>query len=128
MADGTGDTCSLVLCDDQPDFVRLMSMLLTMQPELDVVGTAHDGLEAIEACRRLQPDVILLDISMPNMDGITAIPHIREVSPDTRIVMLSGFSAVQVKERALSAGAHAFIEKGSSVPDIPRIVLEHCRS
>ena len=128
MTDVAAETYSVVLCDDQPDFVRLLSMLLGMQPELAVVGTAGDGHEAIAACDLHRPDLILLDISMPNLDGIAAIPGIREASPDTRIVMLSGFSATQIKQRALDAGADAFIEKGAPMPDIPRIVLEHCRA
>lgn len=123
-ADAASDPWRLVLCDDQADFVRLMQLLLSVEPDLDVVGTAGDGLEAIDVVSEHRPDLLLLDVSMPNMDGIAALPHVREKSPDTRVVMLSGFSSPQIKQRALDAGATHFIEKGTPMTELPGLVRE----
>ncbi|MCW2923284.1 MAG: response regulator receiver protein [Thermoleophilia bacterium] len=105
-------TCRLVLCDDARDFVRLLKLLIDMESDMEVVGVAHDGAEAISVCTELQPDLLVLDVSMPVMDGLTALPRIREVSPGTSVVMLSGFSSAAMKRQALELGASQFIEKG----------------
>lgn len=76
------------------------------------VVLCDDGAEAISVCTDLQPDLLLLDVSMPVMDGLTALPRIREVSPSTNVVMLSGFSSESMKRQALELGACRFIEKG----------------
>jgi DNA-binding NarL/FixJ family response regulator len=117
-------TWRVVLCDDQHDYVRLLSMLLSLEPDLDIVGTAGDGIEAIDACKQLQPDVLLLDVSMPNMDGIAALPHVRQASPRTRVLMLSGFSSPQIRQRSIEAGASGFIEKGTPMTELPRLVRD----
>lgn len=121
------DPWRVVVCDDQPDFVRLLSMLLSLEADLDVVGTAGDGIEAIDACTDLRPDLLLLDVSMPNMDGLAALPHVRVKCPATHVVMLSGFSSPQVRERALEAGASEFIEKGTAMTDLPGLVRDILR-
>lgn len=116
----------VVLCDDQHDFVRLLEIMLSIEQDIEIVGTADDGHSAIERCAELRPDVLLLDVSMPGMDGITALPAVLESSPGTCVLMLSGFSAPDVKQRALDAGATAFIEKGSPPHLLPQLIREHC--
>ncbi|MEQ4521923.1 MULTISPECIES: response regulator [Nocardioides] len=85
----------------------------------DVVGEAGDGRAGIEVVGRHQPDLVVLDLSMPVMDGLEALPHLRRTSPDSTIVVLSAHGADQMAQRALDLGADGYIEKGTSL----RVVL-----
>lgn len=126
MADSGASPCRVVLCDDAVDFMRLVKLLFDVEDGVEVVGLAQNGLEAVELCRELQPDVLLLDVSMPVMDGLTALPKVLEASPETSVVMLSGLSSPDVHRRALELGAAAFVEKGTSALTLPQQVRRHC--
>ncbi len=89
-----------------------MRFTVEEDPELQIVGEAADGDGAVSGVVETRADVILLDVSMPGMDGLEAIGRIREEAPETRIVVLSGFSASRVGEAALKAGADRYLEKG----------------
>jgi DNA-binding NarL/FixJ family response regulator len=102
----------VLLCDDAPGFRALIRYTLD-DPDLVVVGEAADGEAGLEAVAALQPDVVLLDISMPRLQGIDAIGAMLARSPGSRIVALSGFSAGDMAEAALERGAHAYVEKGA---------------
>jgi DNA-binding NarL/FixJ family response regulator len=102
----------VVIADDVADLRMLLRVALEGASGFDVVGEAGDGLEAIEESRRHQPDLVVLDLSMPNLDGLEALPRILAVSPGTRVVVLSGFAARRMADAALAAGAVAFLEKG----------------
>lgn len=91
--------------------------------EFEVVGEAGDGAAAIDRAKALQPDVILLDVSMPIMDGLEALPHLLRVSPRSRIVVLTGFDASRLATTALALGATTYLEKG--VP--PERIVEETR-
>jgi DNA-binding NarL/FixJ family response regulator len=118
--------CAVAICDDQTGFRRLVSLMLSLEPEVEIVGEAANGEEAIALVARVQPDVLLLDVAMPVMDGLEALPRIREVAPDTRVVMLTGISASTVRARALDGGAVCFIEKGTDVATIAQQVRDVC--
>ncbi|MCA9875811.1 MAG: response regulator transcription factor [Ardenticatenaceae bacterium] len=92
--------------------------LLDVKPDLEVVGVAADGDEAVQQFRLLQPDVILLDVKMPNKDGISAIREIREENPAARILVLSSFSDVERVRAALEAGAMGYQLKDSSPAEL----------
>src|SRR4051794_24669893 len=81
----------LAICDDVREFRELMRFGLDEDPEIVIVGEAADGLEAVEMVTELQPDVVLLDLSMPKLDGLEVIESLRERSPASRIIVLSGF-------------------------------------
>jgi DNA-binding NarL/FixJ family response regulator len=85
---------------------------------MEVVGEAGDGLAGVEAVRLEQPDVVLLDLSMPVMDGLEALPRIRRLVPTAKIIVLSGFEATQMSERALAIGADGYLQKGMSLKQI----------
>ena len=106
----------LLVVDDSVDLVQLITIVVD-QPDRGwrVVGTAADGRQAIESARAGQPDLVLLDVAMPVMDGIEALPHIREAVPDASIVMLSGYPAETYEATALAAGAHGYLEKSDLV-------------
>ena len=121
-------SCRIVICDDQPSFREVLGLMLGIEGDFEVVGEAGNGRDAIELVRELQPDVLLLDIAMPVMDGLEALPAIREASPDTRVVMLTGLASEAIRERALAAGATLFIEKGTDIATLARRVREVCAS
>src|SRR3954453_7374902 len=93
---GTPDAMNpirVLLCDDVGAFRALMRFTLAEDPRIRIVGEAADGCEGIEGVGELRPDVVLLDLAMPVCDGFEAIPRMRECSPETTIVALSGFTA-----------------------------------
>lgn len=104
--------CRIVLCDDVDDFRTLVELVLSRTPGLQVVGHARDGREAIQVVASEQPDLLLLDLSMPHMDGMEALPLIRAAAPNTRVLVLTGFTSAALREQALACGACGFIEKG----------------
>jgi PAS domain S-box-containing protein len=108
----------VVLADDAEDIRLLLRLSLTTSQGFDVVGEAGNGEEAVRLTAELRPDVILLDLSMPVMDGLQAIPELRRVSPETRIVVLSGFDERRMKPVALELGADAYLEKGEAIADL----------
>lgn len=116
--------CTIVIADDAPDIRMLVKAVLDGEDDLEVVGEAADGLEAIEVVERTQPDVVLLDLSMPRMDGLEALPRLREVAPTSAIVVLSGFLNEDVKSRVLELGATSCVEKGLQVDILTRTVKE----
>ncbi len=106
---------TIVVVDDAVEVRTLVRTRLTLSEQFEVVGEGASGLEAIELAERLQPDVLLLDVSMPGMDGLEALPRVREVSPSTRVVMYSGFAEEGLSDRCRALGATAFVEKSNSL-------------
>ena len=108
----------VLVCDDVAAFRALMRYTLEEDPEIEVVGEAADGMAAIAAAERLQPDVVLLDLTMPILDGIDAIPSLLQCAPGTRVVALSGWGADRMGEAARERGAVAYVEKTDDVQAI----------
>ena len=104
----------VLLVDDQAVVRRALRGRLHLEPDLEVVGEASSGSEALTLARELTPDVVLMDIEMPGMDGITATVALLRMVPKTRVVILSIQDDAQTRERALAAGAVAFVEKRGS--------------
>ena len=92
-----------------------MRYTLQEDPEIEVVGEAADGMAAIAEAERLQPDVVLLDLTMPILDGIDAIPTVLQRAPASRVVALSGWGADRMAQAALQQGAVAYVEKTDDV-------------
>jgi DNA-binding NarL/FixJ family response regulator len=108
----------VLVCDDVEAFRALMRYTLEEDVGIEVVGEAADGMAAIDAAERLQPDVVLLDLTMPVLDGIDAIPAVLRCAPGTRVVALSGWGAERMAEAALEQGAIAYVEKSDDVQAI----------
>ena len=101
-----------VIADDTVAVRRLLMKVLSDSPLFEVVGEASDGRQAVELAAARQPDLVLIDLAMPIMGGLDAIPEIARRSPQSKIVVLSGLDAQRMGRRALERGADAFIEKG----------------
>ena len=108
----------VLVCDDSPGFRALMRYSLEEDGVCVVVGEAGDGAAGLAAVADLRPDVVLLDLWMPRLAGLDAIAEMRERSPGTRIVALSGFAAEDMEAAALARGAHRYLEKGSGLDAI----------
>jgi DNA-binding NarL/FixJ family response regulator len=108
----------VVLCDDVRAFRALVRYSLEDEEGIEVVGEAADGNEGVRQVADLQPDIILLDLSMPECDGLEAIPAMRAQSPGTQIVALSGFTADRMAEPVMARGAKAYLEKGVDISEI----------
>ncbi|MEV7631717.1 response regulator transcription factor [Microbacterium sp. NPDC089318] len=101
----------VVLVDDQALFRAGVRMLISSQPDMDVVGEAGDGREALEVIGRTRPDVVLMDIRMPVMDGLTATAEVLTQPDAPRVVMLTTFDLDEAAARAIQQGASGFLLK-----------------
>jgi DNA-binding NarL/FixJ family response regulator len=126
-----GDSIGVLICDDVEAMRMLLRVIVELRSKdrageraLRVVGEARDGYEAISEANRLQPDVILLDLSMPNMTGLDALPVIKQVSPEAKVIVLSGFAASTVAADVLASGADRYIEKGADPDSIANAIEE----
>jgi DNA-binding NarL/FixJ family response regulator len=115
---------SVVVCDDVPELRRLARAVLEEAGEMEVVGEAGDGREAIDVIERLQPDIVVLDLSMPELDGLEAIPVIHQIAPKTEIVVFSGFEEGKVADVALRLKASRYVRKGAPLEDLRSAVRE----
>lgn len=112
----------VLIVDDAEDIRTLLRLKLGRHGGFEVVGEAVDGVEAVDQARALQPHVVLLDMAMPRMDGLQALPLIREVVPDVRVVVLSGFNQRTLEQEALAAGADRYVVKGGSMRELVELI------
>ena len=111
------DKLRVAIVDDTPDMRLLVRLSLELDPHIDVVAEAADGRAAIEVAEQHHPDVMLLDLAMPVMDGVEALPLIRELVPEARIIVLSGCSG-SVSDQVLEGGADGYLLKGTPLREI----------
>jgi YesN/AraC family two-component response regulator len=124
------ENLSVMIVDDSADLRDLLSMVIEKHPAgWRVVATAAEGEQAVQEARTRQPDLVLLDIAMPVMDGMQALPLIREVAPQALVVMLSGYPFSTAGQGAIDAGAHGYLEKSDLVkgliPRLEKIIESH---
>ena len=108
----------VLVVDDFPSWRRFVASILEEQPRFRIVGEASDGLEAAQKAQELQPDIIMLDISLPRLNGIEAARRIRELSPKAKIVFLSENRSWDIVEEALGTGAGAYVVKSDVVAEL----------
>ena len=113
----------ILLVDDQNLVQQGIKSLLDQDSDLKVIGTVTDGRSAIKQIDVLRPDIVLLDIEMPGMDGITATKYISRLSPDTKVIILSSHEDKKYLTQALMAGAKAYILKSSLLKDLKQAIL-----
>ncbi len=111
------------LVDDHEDFLQGLVLLLGRDERLDVVGTATNGADAVQLAGVLRPDVVLLDVVMPGMDGFEAASRLRSLVPETKVVLFSGIDEEEASAKAAAIGAAAFITKAEAVDRLPDILV-----
>jgi DNA-binding NarL/FixJ family response regulator len=107
----------LLLVDDDPLILKSLSISLSRQSDIKVLGTAVDGGEALSLCDREQPDIVLMDINMPGVDGIAATRLIKDKYPEVKVMMLTTFADKANIGQALAAGADGYLVKTDKVSD-----------
>ena len=114
MSTGTSTPMIRVLCvDDHPLVRKGIALILSNEADMELVGEGGNGRDAVELFRQLRPDVTLMDLRMPELDGINAVKQIREDFPDARIIALTSFDGDQDIYRALDAGVRGYLLKES---------------
>lgn len=102
----------------------LLGILISLREGMSVIGEAADGNEAIAQAELLQPDVVLLDLSMPHLTGLEALPEINRVAPAAKVIILSGFAVSIVEENLLGTGVADYLQKGSEPDEILAAIEE----
>ncbi len=115
-------TIRVAVVDDQRLFTKGLSGLVDMLPDVEVVGTAYDGEEAVSLCREREPDVVLMDISMPKMDGISATREIRSLLPQTAVIILTAHEEDEQVFEGIKAGAQGYLLKDAEPEDLSRAI------
>jgi DNA-binding NarL/FixJ family response regulator len=112
-----GTPSRIVVADDHPLIRHALTTTIDEQPDLEAVGEATDGLEAVELCRRFQPELVLMDVLMPNMDGLEATRQIKREFPRTSVLVLTAIEDPIYLSEALKAGAAGYVRKGATTQE-----------
>jgi DNA-binding NarL/FixJ family response regulator len=112
------DRRSVLIADDNPFFLDALTITLKMEKRIEIAGRAQHGREAVELASSLCPDVVLMDLDMPVLDGIEATRGVLQVSPATRVVVLTASGSADDERRARAAGADAYLRKGCPAADL----------
>ena len=108
--------------DDHPTVRQGLALMLGSADDLELVGTVESGEEAIEAIERLQPEVVVMDVRLPGIDGISAVRRIQQVAPGVKSVMFSAYGDRRLLSDAIAAGARGYVMKGSPPEDLMRAI------
>jgi len=112
----------VIIADDHKGMRQGLVKMISCHSDIQVIGEAANGPEVIELARRLNPDLILMDISMPGIDGIEATRIVKAEMPKVRVIGLSMFEDEQMEQEMLQLGAEAFISKASSIQEILKAI------
>jgi DNA-binding NarL/FixJ family response regulator len=117
----------VVIADDHRLFAEALQAILTTDDRIEVVGQASDGKQAVELARKLDPDVVLMDVSMPVLDGFEATREIREESSGVRVLMLTGSNSRADVDRSREAGAAGYVTKDRIASELVATIVEVTR-
>ena len=118
----------ILLCDDNDNFRALLTTYIKAMPGVTVVGEAIDGVDVIEKTERLSPDLVLMDLSMPNQSGLDATRTIKEKWPETSVIILTLYEDSVYKELADEFNADGFIAKSSIKAQLPLLIEEKVKN
>jgi DNA-binding NarL/FixJ family response regulator len=122
------DRIRVLLCDDVAMLRELLRYELEEDDDVVVVGEADNGLDGVRLVEELLPDIVVLDLAMPGIDGLEAIPLMRAVQKPPRIIVHSGFDADTMRERVLALGAARYLEKGGNLREVRQALRELVQS
>jgi DNA-binding NarL/FixJ family response regulator len=114
----------VLIADDYPDMVKAICRVLSL--DCEVVGTVSDGSAVLEAAQRLQPDVIVVDVNLPNVNGLEACRQITDVNPKAKVIVFSAMDDPDLKQRCVEVGASAFVHKATGDGDLLSTVKRLC--
>jgi DNA-binding NarL/FixJ family response regulator len=117
----------VLIADDHRLFAEALEAILTTDERIEVVGQASDGAQAVELVRKLEPDVVLMDVSMPVLDGFEATREIREESDGVRVLMLTGSNSRADVDRSREAGASGYVTKDRIASELVATIVEVTR-
>ncbi len=118
----------ILVVDDSPDLIDLVCLVLQAHYEVEIIGRATDGSQAVELVSELQPDLVIMDVCMPQLDGLTAAAIISSRYPATSVVLMSGDDSPQLCAQARKSGAKTFIHKPRLSTDIAAVLGEDQRN
>lgn len=121
--------CRVLVVDDDPLISQLIALMLGEQDDIEVVGQAGDGLEALQLVERLAPDVVTMDLEMPRMNGVEATARIQELDlePAPRVVVVSSSLFADAIAESRRVGAHGYVTKSKIDSDLVRVIRAACR-
>jgi DNA-binding NarL/FixJ family response regulator len=118
------ETVRVLVVDDHALFAEALMLTLGIDERIEVVGSASSGVEGVSLAEALRPDVVLMDVHMPSMDGIEATRRVRRVSPTTRVVIVTAARSPQIAFHALAAGAERCLTKDTSAVKLIDAILD----
>ena len=118
------EVVSVLVVDDHALFAEALMLTLGIEQRIEVVGSASSGLEAVSLAEALRPDVVLMDLHMPSMDGIEATRRVRKVSPASRVVIVTAARVREIAAQALAAGAERCLTKDTSALKLIDAILD----
>lgn len=118
------ETIKIIIADDQTLIRDGLASLLSIKKEVKILGTAKNGVEAVQMAKDLSPDIVLMDIRMPVMDGLTALTKIKKTNPNIKIIMLTTFDDDDYIIKSLQAGAEGYLLKDIPIDDLLRALQQ----
>ena len=118
----TNEKLRILVADDHPAFRVGLVGIINQQPDMEVIAEVSDGQEAVDAYRRLLPDVTFLDVRMPRIDGLQALEQIRAITPDAGVIILTTYDLDEDMYKALKYGAMSYLLKDASIEEIVRAI------
>src|SRR4029079_1258351 len=115
---------TVLVIDDTPEIRLLLAKWIERLDGFTLVADAGDGRSGVEAVRTYQPAIVLLDLAMPVMDGLEALPLIQDASPASKVIVLSGFEASSMGRLATNRGAAAYVQKGAPLAEIGQVLAD----
>jgi DNA-binding NarL/FixJ family response regulator len=120
----THPAIQVVLADDHPHLRACVRRLLEQDPTISVIGEAEDGLEALELVAQLQPDILILDVEMPNMNGLEVLQHIEVQHLPVRVLVLSSYCRKEFVQQVLQHGAYGYLLKDEAAEVVVKAVYD----
>ena len=117
-------TIKLLMADDHPSFRRVLGSVLSTELDLKIVGEASNGIEAIDKACELKPDVVIMDLRMPELDGVKATKAIREAAPEIKVLVLTLFDEADDLFNAMKAGANGYLLKSAELDGLVGAIRE----